>query len=178
MRNLFVVLALSISAAPLRAGQHQDTHAAEPGQHHAGAMERFYGVYDAGREGSGTSWLPDSTLASLPAHNHGPTPANLDLVLSRDAFLVESNARFEDDHEFFARFEWVDKDELFPITDAFHAAVFGVGKVNLGYTNTFTRTRSLAFAAGLSASLHLLPVVLEPTRLPASAYVFLRAGFQ
>jgi hypothetical protein len=28
-----------------------------------------------------------------------------------------------DTHGFFARFEWVQKDELFPVTDPFHAAV-------------------------------------------------------
>jgi hypothetical protein len=56
----FVVVSLSI-AGGLRAGQHEEGHSDEPAQHHAGTMQGFYGTYDAGREGSGTSWLPAST---------------------------------------------------------------------------------------------------------------------
>jgi hypothetical protein len=58
----FVLVAALTVSTPVRAGQHhEEANSSKDSQHHSGAMEGFYGVYNAGREGSGTSWLPDST---------------------------------------------------------------------------------------------------------------------
>jgi hypothetical protein len=48
---------------------------------------------------------------------------SLGRVLTQNTVFVESAVRMLDTHGFFARFEWVQKDELFPVTDPFHAAV-------------------------------------------------------
>jgi hypothetical protein len=118
-------------------------------------------------------------LALLP-HTHAPSPANLAPVLAQNSLLVESAVRFQDGQGFFVRFEWVQKDELFPITNPFHSAVFPVSKVNVGYTNDFARAAGVTLGAGLAGSLHFVAVPLEPTYggRPAAVYFFLRAGLR
>ena len=61
MKGLVAVLALLVPSAKA-SGQHEvDHHPSREEEHHTHVMEGFYGPYDAGREGSGTSWLPAST---------------------------------------------------------------------------------------------------------------------
>ena len=69
---------------------------------------------------------PVSTAAGscllLQGRKLGQEPS-LGRVLTQNAVFVESAVRMLDTHGFFARSEWVEKDELFPVTDPFHAAV-------------------------------------------------------
>jgi hypothetical protein len=98
-------------------------------------------------------------------------------VMVQNAFLAESAFRFADAHSLFARLEWVEKDELFTVEDPRHIEVYNVGKLNLGYSFDFVRSRWLGLAAGIAGSLHFLPAGLDTAygETPASFYGFVRA---
>ncbi len=98
-------------------------------------------------------------------------------VLVQNAFLAESSFRFADVHGVFARLEWVEKDELFTVDDPRHITVYNVGKLNLGYSFDFVRSKWLGLDAGVAGSLHFLPEELEGAygETPASFYGFVRA---
>jgi hypothetical protein len=95
----------------------------------------------------------------------------------QNAFLAESSLRFADAHGVFARLEWVEKDELFTVDDPRHITVYNVGKLNLGYSFDFVRSKWLGLGAGVAGSLHFLPAELETAygETPASFYGFVRA---
>jgi hypothetical protein len=113
-------------------------------------------------------------------HYHGAGPVDgvvISPVLVQNAFLAESALRFADSHGLFARLEFVEKDELFPVTDPRHTAVYNVGKLNVGYSFDFVRSQWLGLGLGLAGSVHFLPAELHAaygTR-PASVYGFVRA---
>lgn len=112
-------------------------------------------------------------------HTHGARTGSVVIlpVLTQNALLLESDLRFHDAHGVFARFEWVEKDELFPPGNPRHSALFNVGKLNAGYTYDFVRVPWLALSAGAAGSLHFLPRELDGVygERPASLYAFFRA---
>jgi hypothetical protein len=98
-------------------------------------------------------------------------------VLVQNAFLAESALRFADVHSVFARLEWVEKDELFTVEDPRHIDVYTVGKLNLGYTFDFFRSKGFGLGAGVAGSVHFLPDELDSAygNRPSSFYGFVRA---
>ncbi len=115
-------------------------------------------------------------------HNHWTTSGGIPgmviaPVLVQNAFLAESSLRFADAHDVFARLEWVEKDELFTVDDPRHISVYNVGKLNLGYSFDFVRSRWLGLGAGVAGSLHFLPSELDAAygETPVSFYGFVRA---
>ncbi len=113
-------------------------------------------------------------------HNHwgGSIPGVVIApVMVQNAFLAESSFRFADLHGVFARLEWVEKDELFSVDDPRHIDVYNVGKLNLGYSFDFVRSKWLGLGAGLAGSFHFLPQELDAAygNLPTSFYSFVRA---
>jgi hypothetical protein len=83
-------------------------------------------------------------------------------ILVQNAILAESSLSFGAAHTVFGRYEWVQKDELFPPADPRHSVVYDVSKLNVGYSYDLLRTSSFRIAAGAAASVHLLPPELEP----------------
>lgn len=120
----------------------------------------------------------DPTAVLTHFHGTGSIPGVvISPVMVQNAFLAESALRFADAHSVFARLEWVEKDELFAIDDARHISVYNVGKLNLGYSFDFVRSRWLGLGVGIAGSLHFLPNELESDygNRPASFYGFVRA---
>lgn len=97
-------------------------------------------------------------------------------ILIQQAFLVESSWNLKNRHTIFGRFEWVDKDELFPPIDRRHSEVYGVSKLTAGYIFDFLSTRHFAAGGGLSGSIHYLPADLDFVygMKPKSFNVFVR----
>jgi hypothetical protein len=62
----------------------------------------------------------------------------------------------------FLRAEWVEKDELFSRSDAFHARAFPVSKLDLGLRRDLPGGLPAAPALGAAFSVHRLPEFLEP----------------
>ena len=69
------------------------------------------------------------------------------------------------------------KDELFSVDDPRHIDVYNVGKLNLGYSFDFVRSKWFGLGAGLAGSVHFLPQELDSAygNFPASFYGFVRA---
>jgi hypothetical protein len=80
----------------------------------------------------------------------------------QDAWLVEANLHARERHLVFVRGENVEKDGLFPGIDPFHARVFPVGAVQLGYLYELPLGGPVGFRAGGAAGLALVPAFIEP----------------
>lgn len=117
--------------------------------------------------------------AAVLTHSHllGTGQVAISPVLTQNAVLLESALRFREAQGVFARFEWVEKDELFPPADSRHSALFNVSKLNFGYSYDLVRAPWIALIAGGAGSFHFLPRELEPIYggRPTSFYAFLRA---
>jgi hypothetical protein len=118
VKGPLVFLALFLASAKA-SGQHAGVdHPARTDEHHTHVMEGFYGPYDAGREGSGTSWLPASTPMESYHFQAGAW-----------AFMVHG----------FANFVLQDESEPRGSTEFFSTNMFGVsthhalGKGKLGF---------------------------------------------
>jgi hypothetical protein len=80
-----------------------------------------------------------------------------------DAFLLESAVRMAQTHNFFARAERADKNELFPVGDPLADQTFRVGKFTLGYAYDFPSDGHHKIGVGGLVSRYSLPSALEPT---------------
>ena len=63
-----------------------------------------------------------------------------------------------DEHTFFARAEWAQKDELFEAGSLLAGQVFDVGKLSVGYIHDWKLAEHLRFGLGGLVSLYQLPV--------------------
>jgi hypothetical protein len=97
-----------------------------------------------------------------------------------DAYLLESAAEAKEAHNFFGRFERVEKNELFPAADPRSANVYTVHKASVGYIFDFIREASVRYGLGASLGINILPAELEPVygRLPLSFLLFVRAKLE
>ncbi len=78
-----------------------------------------------------------------------------------DAFLVESAVNFNHRHTVFARFENVQKDELFEEGEPLAGEVFRVNKLSVGYIYDFPEWHGVQFGVGGLGSIHVLPDELD-----------------
>jgi hypothetical protein len=78
-----------------------------------------------------------------------------------DAFLLESAINIEHAHTIFARFEHVQKDELFEEDEPLAGEVFWVNKLSVGYIYDFPETHHVQLGLGVVGSIHFLPDALE-----------------
>ncbi len=69
--------------------------------------------------------------------------------------------RIRRSHTFFGRFEWAEKDGLFPVQDPRAVQSFDVGKLDGGYLYDFPILGPVAIGVGFSASVHFLPEDLD-----------------
>jgi hypothetical protein len=75
-----------------------------------------------------------------------------------DAWLAESEVVVADEHTFFVRAEWAQKDELFEAGSLLAGQVFDVGKLSIGYIHDWRLVQHLRFGLGGLLSLYQLPV--------------------
>ena len=108
-------------------------------------------------------------LSTSPFTTYPPTR-------TQDAVLLESSWRFPAGHALMARFEWVEKDELFIRRDSFHVRSFPVAKLDVGAVRELASVRRLGAGVGFTVGVHRLPDVLEGEygRRPWSYTVFAR----
>lgn len=94
-----------------------------------------------------------------------------------NAVLLESTVVFHDTHTFFARYENVQKDDLFPPGDALDGTIFDVNKLSVGYIYDFPRWKHVKFGIGGLGSCYVLPDALHSTygSEPLSFMLFIRA---
>lgn len=131
----------------------------------------------------------EDPIVPIPSHAHAPgSPAQhghttfdgTTVITSTDpqkAFLAETALKLERRHTFFGRFEWVEKDALFPLSDPRHAQIYGVSELNGGYLFDLRFRGPVVVGLGASAAVHFLPEELEDVyegRRPASFMVFAR----
>ncbi|WP_420242513.1 hypothetical protein [Roseiterribacter gracilis] len=99
---------------------------------------------------------------------------------STDAVLLESAAIFADRHTVFARYENVDKDELFPLhSDPLHDRGFRVNKLSVGYQFTTSLGGPFKLDLGGVVSGYAYPGTLDRAygSSPVSGMVFGRIRF-
>jgi hypothetical protein len=96
-----------------------------------------------------------------------------------NAFLLESAWTIDSRDTWFARFERVEKDELFEAGDPLAGRVFLVHKLSLGYAHEFARAGRVRFELGGLGSVHFIDEELETAygETPLSFDVFARASF-
>jgi hypothetical protein len=96
-----------------------------------------------------------------------------------DAWLLESAVIFEKTHTVFARYENVEKDELFLEDEPLAGQTFTVNKISVGYIYDFPETHRLQFGVGALGSIHFIPDDLEEVYgdTPLSCMVFGRVRF-
>jgi len=94
-----------------------------------------------------------------------------------DGFLLESAVNFEHAHTIFARFENVQKDELFEAPDPLAGSVFRVNKLSVGYIYDFPETHGVQFGVGAQGSVHFIPAEIQSSYgdTPTSYMLFARA---
>jgi hypothetical protein len=93
-----------------------------------------------------------------------------------DGYLLESTVNFHDTHTLFARGERVDKDELFPATNARAGQAFTVNKISAGYIFDLAAWQHMKFGVGGLGSVAILPGSLRSAYgdTPLSFMVFAR----
>lgn len=91
--------------------------------------------------------------------------------------LLESTVVLHDQHTFFGRAEYVQKDELFPPGDPRDGDVFDVAKFSAGYIYDFPRWHHVKFGIGGLGTAYILPESLHSTYRsePVSFMLFARA---
>lgn len=96
-----------------------------------------------------------------------------------NAYLLESAVNLEKTHTVFARYENVEKDELFDEGDPLEGSVFIVNKVSVGYIYDFPEMHGVQFGLGALGSIHFIPSELEEVygETPVSWMVFGRVKF-
>jgi hypothetical protein len=96
-----------------------------------------------------------------------------------NAWLLESAINFEKTHTIFARYENVEKDELFLEDEPLADRIFTVNKVSVGYIYDFPEAHRLQFGVGALGSIHFIPDDLEAVygETPLSGMVFARVRF-
>jgi len=94
-----------------------------------------------------------------------------------DALLVESALNFNRTHTLFARFETVEKDELFQPPSPLAGSSFWVSKLSAGYIYDFPETHRVQLGIGALGSIHFLTSALEDAygERPTSFMLFARA---
>jgi len=102
-----------------------------------------------------------------PSGNHQTT----------DGFLIDSTVRYKNRHSIVARFEHVDKNELFADGQPLFGKAFLIHKLSLGYVYDVGRYEHLRFGIGAMVSKHWIPDSLAPAygRNPTSYTLFVRA---
>jgi hypothetical protein len=95
----------------------------------------------------------------------------------QDALLLEATLFAGARHVVFTRAERVEKDGLYPGFDPFHARVFPVAAVELGYLYEVPLRGRVAWRAGAAAGLASVPLFIEPDfgRRPASYWILAQA---
>jgi hypothetical protein len=78
-----------------------------------------------------------------------------------DGFLLESAVSFNHTHTVFARFENVQKDELFQAPSPMAGDIFRVNKLSVGYIYDFPATHGVQFGVGALGSILFLPRELD-----------------
>jgi hypothetical protein len=96
---------------------------------------------------------------------------------STDGYLLDSALRLPFGHTVFARFEYVEKNELFESGTSHVGEVFPIRKLSAGYSYDFAQITHLSFGIGGVISKHFIPDELNPVygRDPSSLSLFLRA---
>jgi hypothetical protein len=103
------------------------------------------------------------------------------------AILVETLFPWNDENLFTARFEWSERDELFPSQEHEDAhrevslpQVFDVTSLTLGYTRDFMLVDGLRTGIGFNVTLHATPDALDPFygASPYGVNVFFRLGIR
>ncbi len=94
-----------------------------------------------------------------------------------DAFLVESEAIFFDQHTVFGRFERVAKNDLFLLTSPFYHETFTVKKASVGYIFDCSTWCSIAWGFGAAGNFSIVPDEIKPeySGTPFSYMFFFRA---
>jgi hypothetical protein len=171
--------------------------------HPAVDMRRFTASATYNRRVEGGNWQTtvlygsnarqEDPIVPIPSHVHAPgspqqhahtTYRGTTVITSTDtqrAFLAESAVKLQRRHTFFGRFEWTEKDELFPTSDPRHLLIYGVSNLNGGYLFDLPLGGPLGVGLGASASVYLLDEGLEDvyeTRRPASFMVYARFRLQ
>jgi hypothetical protein len=160
------------------------------------APERLHPTIDVRRYTASASWSGtafglgvDSTLAWGRNLRNRPLPncfvsagcwsASIPFPPSQvqDGFLIEATVRLGGRHLVFTRAERVQKDELFPGLDPFHARVFPIGSVQLGYLYDLWSRGPIAFRAGGAAGIAHVPEFIQPDygRRPFSYWILAQA---
>jgi hypothetical protein len=96
----------------------------------------------------------------------------------QDAWLLEGALHVKARHIVFTRAEHVEKDGLYPGIDPFHARVFPVGAMQLGYLYELPVRGPLGIRAGGAAGFSLVPEFIEPdfgSRHPFSYWILIQA---
>lgn len=93
-----------------------------------------------------------------------------------NAFLLESAVNFMKSHTIFSRFEYVQKDELFPEDDSRAGKSYDVKKLTLGYVYDFLHFKGIDMGIGGSFDIHFIADTLEEvySNTPKSYMVFAR----
>jgi len=78
-----------------------------------------------------------------------------------DAWLMESEIVVADEHSFFARAEWAQKDELSGAGSLLAGQVFDVGKLSVGYIHDWRLAQHLRLGLGGLISLYQLPDAIQ-----------------
>jgi hypothetical protein len=121
------------------------------------------------RFGQNSNW---QTTAAWGQDNNDP--AN-----TTTAYLIESAVNFEKTHTFFARYENVQKDELFMGGDPLFGRTFTINKLSVGYIYDFPQVHRMQFGVGALGSIHFIPHDLEAAYgdTPTSGMLFARVRF-
>jgi hypothetical protein len=95
-----------------------------------------------------------------------------------DAFLAESAVEFRTKHTLFARFERVEKDELFEETDPRAGTPYWVGSTSLGYRYDFRTSSKPRVGIGVVGTVVSVPRDLRPVygKDPTAVLLFLHVG--
>lgn len=96
---------------------------------------------------------------------------------SSDGYLLDSSLRFNNGNTIFARFESVEKNELFDAHGPAGENTFLIRKLSVGYDYDFAQIEHLSFGVGAVVSKHFIPGELMPSygHDPSSFSLFLRA---
>jgi hypothetical protein len=105
--------------------------------------------------------------------------ANNDPGNTTNAFLLESAVNFEKTHTLLARFESVEKDELFLAGDPLAGRTFTINKLSVGYIYDFPERNHVQFGIGAVGSVYFIPSDLDAAYgdHPLSCMIFGRVRF-
>ncbi|HEY7697462.1 MAG TPA: hypothetical protein VIE88_03560, partial [Vicinamibacteria bacterium] len=120
------------------------------------------------------------TVSGIGHVHFAPGQFGVSPVLTQNALLAETGLRFHERQAFFARFEFVEKDELYPASDPRHGLVYNVSKLGAGYVFDFLRAGPLVAGAGAFGSLNFVARELESLygELPKSYGFYVRVALR